>query len=253
MLSHYFELDAPPKWHVPVIFNSPHSGSELPASLLQTARLGARELRQSEDYLVDRLFSGCLDHGMPMLKALVSRAWVDLNREPFEFDARMFDQPLPGYMNGCSARVQAGFGTVPRLVGDGLEIYRGRISLQGAVARIEECYRPYHRALNTLLNQAHAATGIAMLVDCHSMPSSGTAKSAQQPDVVLGDRFGTSCGADLVDELANFFNQQGLRVSRNKPYAGGFITETHGLPQQGRHALQIEINRALYMLSLIHI
>ena len=151
-----FEILAPAIWHAPLVFNSPHSGEILPQTLLEQSRLGEMDLRQSEDRAVDQLFIGCLEAGAPMLRALASRAYVDLNREPYEFDPRMFIEPLPGYMNPGSPRVAAGFGTVPRQVGEGVDIYRGRINLQNALQRIETYYKPYHRALGELLRAAHA-------------------------------------------------------------------------------------------------
>ena len=247
---HLFELLAPAKWHMPVVFNSPHSGQFMPQSFVAQSRLGQSDLRQSEDRAVDELFLGCLDAGAPMLRALASRAYVDLNREPYELDQRMFLEPLPGFMNPGSPRVAAGFGTIPRLVGDGLDIYRGRISLLDALARIDTYYKPYHRALAILLGEAQQAEGLVLLVDCHSMPASaakpGGANSTAS-DIVLGDRFGLACAAEISLWIEQFFATRGLRTVRNKPYAGGFITETYGAPHHGRHVIQIEINRSLYM------
>ena len=247
----YFEILAPSHWNAPAVFNSPHSGSVIPLPLLQRSTLSALALRQSEDCFVDELFIGCQQHGMPMLRALASRAYLDLNREPYELDARMFQESLPGYMNPGSPRVAAGFGTVPRLVIEGQEIYRGKLAINDALERIDSYYRPYHRTLNALLNEAHAATGQVLLIDCHSMPASAV-HSLRQPiptrvDMVIGDRHGVSCGRELSNEIQDFFETQGLHVVRNKPYAGGFITESYGAPQQNRHAIQIELNRQLYM------
>jgi N-formylglutamate amidohydrolase len=243
----YFEILAPAQWHVPAVFNSPHSGQFMPPDFLAMSRLREGDLRQSEDVKVDGLFSGCLEAGVPMLRALVSRAWLDLNREPYELDPRLILENLPAYMNPGSPRVAAGFGTVPRLVGEGLEIYRGRIPLQEALGRIELAYKPYHRTLAKLLDECHRASGLSLLVDCHSMPSSPASGHRSQPDIVLGDRFGVSCAAELVRLAEGHFTAAGLTVARNKPYAGGFITETYGAPQQNRHALQIEVNRGLYL------
>jgi N-formylglutamate amidohydrolase len=245
----YFEVLAPAHWNVPAVFNSPHSGSIIPPSLLNLSRLTVDELRQSEDSHVDALFSGCQRHGIPLLRALASRAYLDLNREPYELDARMFHESLPGFMNPGSPRVGAGFGTVPRYVSEGEEIYRGRIALAEAVARIDTYYRPYHRMLGALLDAAHEAMGFVLLVDCHSMPSSAVKSRSfsQSVDIVMGDRYGVSCARDLSQEIESFFASQGLKVARNKPYAGGFITENYAAPHQNRHVVQIEVNRALYM------
>ena len=248
-----FEILAPAIWHAPLVFNSPHSGEILPQTLLEQSRLGEMDLRQSEDRAVDQLFIGCLEAGAPMLRALASRAYVDLNREPYEFDPRMFIEPLPGYMNPGSPRVAAGFGTVPRQVGEGVDIYRGRINLQNALQRIETYYKPYHRALGELLHAAQNAEGLAVLVDCHSMPNSAAkpnGANSKSADIVLGDKFGLSCAAEISAWTDQFFATRGLHTVRNKPYAGGFITETYGAPHHGRHAIQVEINRSLYMNEL---
>ncbi|WP_196504038.1 N-formylglutamate amidohydrolase [Aestuariivirga litoralis] len=250
MTEHLFELLAPARWQSAIVFDSPHSGSVMPDDFVSKTRLNARDLRQSEDSHVDALFSGCLAAGAPMLRALASRAYLDLNREPYELDQRLFFETLPGYMNPGSSRVAAGFGTIPRLVGDGHEIYRGRLMLADALARIENFYKPYHRQLKALLDEVHTATGTVLLVDCHSMPSSAARPSAgtsRAVDVVLGDRFGSACAAEITTLVEEFLTSRGLHVVRNRPYAGGFITEVHGAPQHNRHALQIEINRGLYL------
>ena len=245
-----FEILAPALWHAPLVFNSPHSGEILPSILTEQSRLGEADLRQSEDRAVDRLFIGCLEAGAPMLRALASRAYVDLNREPYELDPRMFIEPLPGYMNSGSPRVAAGFGTVPRQVGEGFDIYRGRISLNDALQRIETYYKPYHRLLGELMQTAQNAEGLALLIDCHSMPGSAAKPSgahSKSADIVLGDKFGLSCGAEISVWIEQFFAKHGLQTVRNKPYAGGFITENYGAPHHDRHAIQVEINRSLYM------
>jgi len=245
-----FEILAPPQWTAPLVFNSPHSGTEIPRHLLEASKLSAIQLRASEDVLVDELFLGCLDAGAPMLRALVSRSFVDLNREPYELDARMFREKLPGHMNVSSPRVASGLGTIPKTVGDGINIYPGPINLAEALRRLERVYRPYHRTLNALLEEAHRAAGLVLLVDCHSMPSSAVQHHktirGSALDVVVGDRFGNACQASFVELVEDHLAGAGLNVGRNKPYAGGFITECHGHPREGRHAVQIEINRALY-------
>lgn len=244
----FFEILAPAQWAVPAVFNSPHSGSLLPKSFLQQSRLSALALRKSEDCFVDELFSDCQNAGAPLLRALVSRAYIDLNREPYELDQRMFFEILPGHMNPGSPRVASGLGTIPRIVTEAKEIYPGRIPLADAIQRIETIYRPYHRTLTAMLNECYNATGFSLLIDCHSMPSSAVKVNNQRsPDVVLGDRFGAACSTEISQYCEELFNNAGLKVARNRPYAGGFITETHGTPRHNRHALQIEINRAVYM------
>lgn len=247
----FFDILAPEQWTAPMVFNSPHSGSVLPAELIAQSRLSPETLHASEDSHIDALFAGCLAAGAPMLRALVSRSFIDLNREPYEFDARMFREPLPGHMNVSSPRVASGLGTIPRTVGDGVSIYGGPIALADALKRVEGAYRPYHRTLSALLEEAYGATGMVLLVDCHSMPASAVQSQkgfrGASLDIVVGDRFGNACASSYVDLIEDHFTAHGLTVGRNKPYAGGFITETHGRPREGRHAVQIEINRSLYM------
>jgi N-formylglutamate amidohydrolase len=244
----FFEILTPREWSVPAVFNSPHSGMNLPEDLISTSKLTQQQLRRSEDVFVDELFASCTDHGAPLLKALVSRAYIDLNREPFEFDPKLFAETLPSYMNSLSPRVMSGLGTIPRIVAEGQAIYPGHINLSDCLSRIDRIYRPYHRSLAALLNEAYAATGFVLLLDCHSMPHSAVAHIAGgKIDVVLGDRFGSASDQLYVETLEHFLTAEGLHVRLNRPYAGGFITETHGAPRHNRHAIQIEINRSLYI------
>jgi N-formylglutamate amidohydrolase len=242
------EIVAPAEQTVPFVFNSPHSGRYYPADFLAAASLDAFEIRRSEDLLVDRLFAGVTALGAPLLSATYPRAYIDVNREPYELDPKMFEGRLPPFANVRSLRVAGGLGTIPRVVSDTASIYRGPLSVEEALARIETVYRPYHDTLRRLLAQTHVAFGLAVLIDCHSMPSSVRGAAARaRPDFVLGDRFGSSCMPELTDCAASALNALGYTVSHNKPYAGGFITEHYGRPARGLHALQIEVNRALYM------
>lgn len=246
-----FEIVAPADWTAPAVFNSPHSGRNFPEDFLRQSRLSLAALRKSEDCFVDELFLPCVAHGAPMLRAFAPRSYIDLNREPYELDPRMFRGELPGYANTGSPRVAGGLGTIPRIVAEGEEIYRGRIDFAEARQRIETVYLPYHRALAGLTSTVLARTGEVLLVDCHSMPASATAHvSPPVPggiDIVLGDRFGSSCAEDITVVVEDRLKLHGMRVTRNKPYAGGFITQNFGAPHRGQHALQIEINRSLYM------
>jgi N-formylglutamate amidohydrolase len=246
-----FEIVSPVEWTAPAVFNSPHSGRVFPADFLRQSRLPISKLRKSEDCYVDELFLSCVGHGAPMLRAHIPRSFIDLNREPYELDPRMFSGDLPGHANTVSPRVAGGLGTIPRIVSEGEEIYRGRIDYSEARQRIEGIHIPYHRTLSALAKAVLAKAGEVLLVDCHSMPASATAHvvppGSGPVDVVLGDRFGTSCAEHITDLIEGNLRKHGLRVLRNKPYAGGFITQNHGAPQHGQHALQIEINRSLYM------
>lgn len=243
-----FEILEPAEWRAPVIFNSPHSGRVYPRAFLAAARLEIGTLRRSEDTFVDELVAGVVPRGHPLVRVHFPRCYVDVNREPYELDPRMFDGRLPSFANTRSMRVAGGLGTVARVVGDAQEIYDQRIPVDDALRRIEGLYKPYHRALRRLLTRVHRDFGTAVLVDCHSMPSSAGAKDDRpRADVVLGDRYGTSCVPAVADVVDQAFRDLGYAVSRNKPYAGGFITEHYGNPAAGLHAVQIEINRALYM------
>jgi N-formylglutamate amidohydrolase len=243
-----FEILEPAEWRGPVVFNSPHSGNVYLRSFLTTSRLDLATLRRSEDCFVDELCLGAVRRGYPLLRAHFPRCYVDVNREPYELDPRMFDGRLPSFANTRSMRVAGGLGTIARVVGDAQEIYGHRIPVDDAIRRIEGLYKPYHRALRRLFTRIHRDFGAAILIDCHSMPSTAGAKDERpRADVVLGDRYGTSCVAVIAETVESTLRGQGYSVSRNKPYAGGFITEHYGNPAAGLHAIQLEFNRALYM------
>src|SRR5690242_11887119 len=243
-----FEVIEPSSWRGPVLFNSPHSGRVYPRAFLKSSRLDLPTLRRSEDSFVDDLTLGVVARGYPLMRAHFPRCFVDVNREPYELDPRMFEGRLPSFANTRSMRVAGGLGTVARVVGDAQEIYRQRIPVDDAIRRIEGLYKPYHRALRRLFTRVHRDFGAAILIDCHSMPSSAGAKDERpRADVVLGDRYGTSCVAAVAETIEATLRAQGYSVSRNKPYAGGFITEHYGNPAAGLHAIQLEVNRALYM------
>jgi N-formylglutamate amidohydrolase len=243
-----FEILEPAEWIAPVVFNSPHSGRVYPRAFLSAARLDLAMLRRSEDSFVDELILGVVGSGIPVMRAHFPRCYVDVNREPYELDPRMFDGRLPSFANTRSMRVAGGLGTVARVVGDAQEIYDRRLPVDDALRRIETLYKPYHRALRRLVTRVHRDFGAAILVDCHSMPSSACAKDERpRADVVIGDRYGTSCVTRVTDAVEMTLRGLGYAVSRNKPYAGGFITEHYGNPAAGFHSIQLEVNRALYM------
>lgn len=243
-----FEVLAPASITVPLVFNSPHSGSNYPASFLAASRLDPLALRKSEDCFVDQLFGFATDCGAPLLRAHFPRAFLDVNREPYELDPRMFDGRLPPFANSRSMRVAGGLGTIARIVGDQQEIYRSKLPVSDALERIERLYKPYHRTLRGLLQDQQRRFGLAILIDCHSMPSAGAHRDeGHRADFVIGDRFGTSAAPFFVETMEEALRARGYRVGRNRPYAGGFITEHYGNPVNAVHALQIEINRGLYM------
>ena len=243
-----FEFYEPQNQTTPFVINSPHSGRVYPPSFIEQSKLGNLAIRKSEDFLVDEIIQGGTRFGMPMLKANFPRAFLDVNREPYELDAAMFTGKLPDYVNTRSIRVASGLGTIAKIVAEGENIYSKKIDAEEGLSRIEDIYRPYHACLRRLLAKTHVKFGCSVLVDCHSMPSNaGQTSYNSKPDFVLGDRFGSSCNASITHAVKNLLQQMGYNVEINKPYAGGFITEHYGRPHNGLHALQLEINRGLYM------
>lgn len=242
-----FETVRPRRLTAPLVFNSAHSGRDYPERFLKMTRLDHLSIRQSEDAFVDELFARAPHLGTPLLRAHFPRAYLDVNREPWELDPAMFVEPLSDRFNTSSPRVAAGLGTLARVVAENKPIYRDRLTLDDARMRIEGIYQPYHLTLQKLLSEAMAAFGVAVLIDCHSMPHLTRSGDRLAPDVVLGDRYGTTCTGGVIDLAEMVFSGAGLRVARNRPYAGGFVTRTYGRPQQGIHALQIEVSRHLYM------
>lgn len=240
---------APERQTRPLVLASPHSGTTYPPEFLALSRLSLRELRSSEDTHVETIFADAPRLGVPLLCALLPRVYLDVNREPMELDPSMFSDPLPARANTDSPRVRAGLGTVPRVAGDGQHIYRRKVPYAEAERRIRTCYDPYHAALRRLIAETRTLFGHCVILDCHSMPASAVSGSPprRRPDIVLGDRHGTSCDAAVIDAVEGVLTRRGYRVQRNAPYAGGFTTRHYGRPAQGVHALQIEINRALYM------
>ncbi len=245
------EIIRPESQVLPVVFASPHSGNRYPDSFIRASRLDPQALRKSEDSFVDEIFAAAPRFGAPLIKALFPRAYMDPNREPFELDPEMFDDDLPSYVNVHSPRVAAGLGTIARVVASGEDIYRGKLSFAEAADRINALYRPYHRALQELIEETRRRFGWCLLIDCHSMPSVGGPMDLDsgktRVDFVLGDCFGISCAPAITDHVEAVLAQGGHGVTRNAPYSGGHTTVHYGRPDAGVHALQIEINRALYM------
>lgn len=243
-----FDVREPELQATPFVFCSPHSGRIYPSVLVAATRLELVQLRKSEDCLVDRLFEAVVGEGAPMIAANFARAYLDVNREPLELDPELFGSALPPHANTQSLRVSGGLGTIARIVADGEEIYRTPPSLEAAMVRIMQLHVPFHKALSELLEQTRRRFGIAFLVDCHSMPSAAMSQAGSvRPDFVLGDRFGASCDTRMTRMARDTLAGMGYQTLLNRPYAGGYITEHYGQPNRGIHALQIEINRALYL------
>ena len=243
-----YRLERPHRILTPVVVATPHSGRFYPAEFLQATMLDERAIRSSEDAFMDMLVAGSPNLGAPMIAAEYPRAWLDLNRSPEEMD--------PGVVEGVgrvvqTPRISSGLGVIPRVVANGRAIYRGKLTRAEAEARIAQVWRPYHAALEGLMAEAQAEFGEAVLLDFHSMPHEALDSVARpgqrRPDVVLGDRFGASAAGEILDALEDGFLSEGLCVIRNAPFAGAFVTQHYGRPARGRHAVQVEIDRALYM------
>jgi N-formylglutamate amidohydrolase len=208
-------------------------------------------MRSSEDALVDQLIAAAPKHGATVIVARYARAYVDVNREPYELDPAMFEDELPEFARARTARVAAGLGSIARLVSEGREIYDRKLTFAEASRRIELVHQPYHAALRGLVEHTRSSCGGVVLIDWHSMPGaaagSGAVSGRRQVDMVLGDRFGSTCSEDLTALVERELGAMGYVTARNAPYAGGYTTEAYGRPVEGVHALQIEINRALYL------
>lgn len=243
-----YDLIHPERRTTSVVFASPHSGRDYPWTFLRKTILDAHTIRTSEDAFVDKLFSHAPKCGAPFLTAGAPRAYVDLNRAPDELDPALFEGVTA---RGHNPRVASGLGVVPRVVAGGRAIYRGKLPVSEAERRINIYWRPYHQMLAKLLDQSRAAFGEAILVDCHSMPHEAMDMAARglvrRPEIVIGDRHGASASAEIVDRLDAAFTAAGLHVVRNVPFAGAYICQTYGRPSRGQHAIQIEIDRSIYM------
>lgn len=246
-----FEVLEPAELLSPLVFSSPHSGRIYPDTFLSASKLDPTTLRRSEDAFVDELFLQAPKSGAPLLRAHFPRAFLDVNREPWELDPAMFHDRLPRWVNTRSLRVASGLGTIAKSVSDGTDIYRDKLEFAEAERRIRLYYEPYHACLKRLIDRARETFGCAILIDCHSMPSTGGPAgrdpSPGRADIILGDRYATACSPFLTHAVADLLRHRGYRVIRNTPYAGGYCTEHYGDPAQGVHALQIEVKRSLYM------
>ena len=231
-----------------VVFASPHSGREYPWSFLRRTVLDEMTVRSSEDAFVDQLFAAAPRAGAPLLTAGAPRAYVDLNRSADELDPALIEGVR---RQGHNPRIASGLGVIPRVVANGRAIYRGKLGRAEADRRIDLYWRPYHHMLQKLLDGAHQYHGQAILIDCHSMPHEamdGIARGGMaRPDVVLGDRFGAAAGGEIMDHVEAAFAAAGFTVARNAPFAGAYITQAYGRPSRDQHAIQVEIDRSLYM------
>jgi N-formylglutamate amidohydrolase len=251
-----FEIVRPARQTTPLVLASPHSGDHYPADFLKMSKLDRATLRLSEDCYVDELIAAGPNFGVPVLKALFPRVYVDANREAFELDPVMFEDRLPEAAITDSPRVAAGLGSIPRLAANDREIYGRKLPFAEAEQRIARCYRPYHQALASLMQETRERFGGCLLIDCHSMPSVGGPLVGSlgerdlgraRVDFVLGDCFGASCADAVTAAAETHLRKEGAHVRRNNPYSGGYVTQHYGRPTEGIHVLQIEINRSIYM------
>lgn len=248
MIRTAFELFLPRRRDTATVFASPHSGRDYPEGFVAQSPLDRRVLRSSEDAFVDVLFGAAPDHGAPLLAARAPRAWVDLNRAADELDPALIEGVARGVLN---PRVASGLGVIPRVVSGGRVIHPGKISRAEAEARLAGAWHPYHQALQGLLQESRQLHGAALLIDCHSMPHEAISAHCTPgqgcPEVVLGDRHGSACSAAVMAGVEAAFVRAGFRVARNTPFAGAYVSHAYGRPSIGQHAVQVEIDRALYM------
>ena len=230
----------------PVLFASPHSGSHYPASMQEALCVPLIDVRRTEDAFIDELFAGAPALGASLVAARYGRSVVDLNRDPHELDAAMFHDGPPRPCALPTARVEAGLGCLPRVGARGEAIYGRLLSRAEGEERLVHIHDAYHLHLTAELDTLRRAHGQALLIDCHSMPSLQPGRRTLT-DIVLGDRFGSSADPRLMARIERSFRAQGFTVARNAPYAGGYTTRRYGRPRRGIHALQVEINRGLYM------
>jgi len=247
MPKHAYTIKMPLMRTSPVVFASPHSGNDYPDWFVRRSLLCAETIRSSEDAFVDQLFDAAPEFGAPLLLAGAPRAFLDLNRAADELDPALIRGVRKMALN---PRVASGLGVIPRVVANSRPIYSGKLSLAEAQERITGYWQPYHAKLASLLDETRQQFGRAVLVDCHSMPHEAIENvsfSGAPPQVVLGDRFGASSDGEIVDAIEAAFLDAGLRVSRNTPFAGAYVTQQYGRPSRKQHAIQVEIDRSLYM------
>ncbi|WP_235524121.1 N-formylglutamate amidohydrolase [Sphingomonas sp. Leaf33] len=227
----------------PVVLSVPHAGRDYPQALIARARVPLEQLRPLEDRHVDTLALAARVDEVAVL-ARRPRAWIDLNRGERDRDPRV-DLGAARYgMPQLSTRVRGGLGLIPRRAAAGTEIWSEPWSADAVAARIAQDHRPYHAALADAIAAARLRFGIAILLDVHSMPS---LPGAAPPGIVIGDRFGRTAAARFVGRVEGCARRSGFRCALNTPYAGGHILERHGAPARGIHALQLEVDRALYL------
>ncbi|MDA9308654.1 N-formylglutamate amidohydrolase [Amylibacter sp.] len=248
MIDECYILKEPEVQTTSMVFNSPHSGRSYSESFLKNSLLKKPEIRTSEDAYVDDLFSSVTEFGAPLLTAVAPRAFVDLNRQADELDSAIIQGVNKNILN---SRVLSGLGVIPRIVSKGNNIQSGKMTIEQANLRLDKSYFPYHYKLKKLLDQTKLEFGKVILIDCHSMPMRSThslrSSDGKSPNIVLGNRFGSSCSSDIMEQIKSSFEDAGFRVSQNIPFSGAYILKNYGRPSINQHAIQIEIDRGLYL------
>jgi N-formylglutamate amidohydrolase len=240
------DIKTPRDWQAGVIFASPHSGSIYPSPLFEGSNVSAHQLRRNEDVFINQLFDSAVEAGAPLLSARFPRVVVDVNRGVNELPQHWESLNNPADCNPATPRAAAGLGVVPTYLSENLAIYTRLPTIADVKQRLIKLYYPYHSALKTLLDTSIERFGRALLVDCHSMPGFAPMGS-RRPDIILGDRFGSSCHSDTLALFQKLFTQAGYSVGVNYPYAGGYTTSHYGKPHEGIETIQIEVNRDLYV------
>jgi len=245
-----FDLWQPSQRAVPVVFDSPHSGAEYPTDF-ETIAPQAR-LRRAEDMFVDELFDAAPQRGAVLLAARFPRSYIDPNRSEYDIDRRLIDGVWRGPVS-VTEKSRLGHGLIWRLCPPDLAIYDRKLTVDEIRGRIEGYYRPYHRALCEAIDHVRSRFGVVYHVNCHSMPTVSSPMVVDARDVrrradfVLGDREGTTCAGEFRDIVRDTLEAMGYAVALNDPYKGVELISAYSRPGDGRHSLQIEINRSLYM------
>ncbi len=234
-------LIQPDQLSSPLIFASPHSGSVYPSGFIEASMQPLHVLRRNEDAFIDTLFECAAEKGAPLLTARFPRCFVDVNRAPDELPRRW----RPG-KTLSTTRAEMGLGVIPTMISDKLPIYKRAPKASIVAGRLNTLYHPYHHALRQLIDEAKAVFGHAIVIDCHSMPGF-TLQGSRRSDIILGDRYGVSCYPETLAFVDQLFSVRGYGVTRNYPYAGGYVASHYGRPRDGVEVVQIEINRDLYL------
>jgi N-formylglutamate deformylase len=252
-MSQTFNILAPES-PIPMVFDSPHSGANYPEDFKYSCKF--EDLQRAEDKFVDELFASVPEYGGSLLLANFPRSYIDVNRRIDDIDPVILAESWPFGSINPSSRSDAGIGLIRRLVRPGIPVYDQPLSVEDVAHRIEKYYRPYHDALEKLLNDAHYNFGQVWHINCHSMPSASArpkqpiglmGRLPRETDFVLGDRDGTSCDLDFTHALRDFLKGLGYTVTINDPFKGVELVGRYSAPSRGLHSLQIEINKALYM------